>query len=120
MRCELVRDYRFEAAHYLPRVPSDHPCSRIHGHSYRISVTVAGEIDPEMGWLIDFGDVDTYVEPLIRQLDHRLLNEIPGLENPTSELLAVWLWQRLQPDLAMLGAIVVSETESSRCIYRGE
>jgi len=120
MRCQLVRDYQFEAAHRLPAVPLTHPCSRLHGHSYRITVTIVGPVDPDLGWVIDFSDVDRHVQPLIDQLDHQLLNEIPGLENPTSELLAGWLWRKLKPQLGLLEEISVSETRSSRCTYRGD
>jgi 6-pyruvoyltetrahydropterin/6-carboxytetrahydropterin synthase len=119
MRCELVREYDFEAAHRLPNVPDSHKCARMHGHSYRVTIRVEGEIDPDLGWLVDFGAVDEHVRPLVAQLDHRTLNEIQGLENPTSELLAVWLWQRLHPQLPILTAVEVSETPTSRCIYRG-
>lgn len=120
MRVELTKDYTFEAAHRLPRVPADHKCARMHGHSYRISVTVAGEVDPAMGWLVDFADITAVVKPLLeRELDHRTLNDVPGLENPTAELLSVWLWERLAPRLPHLDAIVVHETCASRCTYRG-
>lgn len=119
MRCELVREYDFEAAHRLPNVPESHKCARMHGHSYRITIRVEGEVDDRLGWVTDFGAVDEHVRPLIAQLDHRVLNEIQGLENPTSELLAVWLWQRLEPQLPVLTAVEVSETPTSRCIYRG-
>ena len=91
MRVELVKEFRFESAHRLPRVPEDHKCFRMHGHSYRIEVCVAGEVDPALGWLVDFGDIAARVEPVLKQeLDHRVLNDVPGLENPTSELLAHW------------------------------
>jgi 6-pyruvoyltetrahydropterin/6-carboxytetrahydropterin synthase len=120
MRCQLVREYRFEAAHRLPRVPASHPCSRIHGHSYHITVTITGQVDPDMGWIVDFAEIDEHVDEIVATVDHQLLNDIPGLENPTSEILAGWLWDRLQPDLPMLSEIVVSETPSSRCVYRGE
>jgi 6-pyruvoyltetrahydropterin/6-carboxytetrahydropterin synthase len=116
----LERDYRFEAAHSLPRVPPEHKCARVHGHSYQIVVTVAGPVDPELGWLLDFADIDEVVAPLIATLDHRLLNDIEGLENPTSEHLAVWLWQRIRPRLAGLAEVAVSETATARCVYRGE
>lgn len=120
MRCRLVRDYRFQAAHRLPRVPPEHKCSRVHGHSYHVSITLEGEIDPEMGWLMDFAEIDEHVDPVIGALDHRFLNELEGLSNPTCEVLVGWLWQRLAPELSMLVEISVSETESSRCVYRGE
>lgn len=120
MRCQLSRDYHFEAAHRLPRVPATHKCSRVHGHSYHITITLSGAIDSDMGWLVDFSDIDRVIDPVIARLDHTLLNEIPGLENPTSELLAVWLWREIQPRLAGLTEVMVAETPTSRCVYRGD
>jgi 6-pyruvoyltetrahydropterin/6-carboxytetrahydropterin synthase len=119
MRCRLERDYQFEAAHHLPRVPEGHKCKRLHGHSYRVTVVVEGAIDPELGWVRDFAAVDEVVSPLITRLDHQVLNDIPGLDNPTSELLAVWLWERLAPGLSGLTEVAISETGSSRCVFRG-
>jgi 6-pyruvoyltetrahydropterin/6-carboxytetrahydropterin synthase len=119
MSTRLERSYRFEAAHFLPRVPPGHKCARMHGHSYRIDVALEGELDPERGWVMDFAEIDEQVAPLVRQLDHQVLNEIDGLTNPTSELLARWWWQRLAPRLPGLCEVVVSETPTSRCIYRG-
>jgi 6-pyruvoyltetrahydropterin/6-carboxytetrahydropterin synthase len=121
MRVELTRTFGFESAHRLPMVPPDHKCARMHGHSFRIDVQVAGEIDPKTGWLIDYAEITRVVEPLLKQeLDHRPLNDVPGLENPTSELLCVWLWRRLQPALPGLAAITVHETCAARCTYRGQ
>jgi len=121
MRVELTREFRFEAAHRLPMVPPDHQCSRMHGHSFRIEIALAGELDERMGWLVDFDQVAAVVDPLIdRELDHRTLNDVPGLENPTSELLCAWLWKRLAPQLPGLAAITVHETCTARCTYRGE
>lgn len=120
MRCQLSRDYHFEAAHRLPRVPATHKCSRVHGHSYHVTVTLSGAIDSDMGWLVDFADIDQVIDPVIARLDHTLLNEIPGLENPTSELLAVWLWREIQPRLPGLTEVMVAETPTSRCAYRGD
>lgn len=119
MHCRLERDYRFEAAHSLPRVPPEHKCARIHGHSYRVQIAVEGDIDPELGWLIDFAAIDAVVAPIIGELDHRNLNDLEGLENPTSEHLAGFLWARIAPNLPVLVEITVSETPSSRCVYRG-
>jgi 6-pyruvoyltetrahydropterin/6-carboxytetrahydropterin synthase len=117
---ELVREYRFEAAHRLPRVPDGHKCARLHGHSYRIDVELRGPVDPESGWLVDFAAVDRAWAPLHERLDHRTLNDLPGLENPTCENLAAWLWQALRPELAPLSAVTVWETVDSRCTYRGK
>lgn len=119
MIVELVKEFSFEAAHLLPRVPEDHKCRRLHGHSYRVGITVKGEVDPEMGWLVDYGDIKAAIEPVRRRLDHYYLNEIEGLENPTSENLARWIFERLKPALAGLSQVVVRETCTSGCIYRG-
>lgn len=119
MLTRLERSYRFEGAHFLPKVPPGHKCARMHGHSYRIEIVIEGPVDPERGWVVDFAEIDEHVQPLIKQLDHQVLNEIDGLDNPTSELLAGWLWQRVAAQLPGLREVVVSETASSRCIYRG-
>ena len=120
MRVELTQEFTFEAAHRLPRVPPEHKCARMHGHSFRIEVSVAGEVDERRGWLVDFADISAKVEPMIEhELDHRTLNDVPGLENPTSERLCAWLWQRLESRLPGLAAITVHETCAARCTYRG-
>ncbi len=116
---ELAREYRFEAAHSLPKVPPGHRCARLHGHSYRVEVTVGGDINPETGWFIDFYEMDRAVQPVIDALDHRLLNDIDGLKNPTSENLCCYLWQQVAPVLSGLKTITVWETVDSRCTYRG-
>ncbi|HXW87637.1 MAG TPA: 6-carboxytetrahydropterin synthase QueD [Streptosporangiaceae bacterium] len=116
---EIFREFRFDAAHQLPRVPAGHKCGRLHGHSYRVEVHVAGPVDPDTGWVADFGDIASAFAPLRAQLDHAYLNDVPGLENPTSEVLAQWIWTRLQPGLP-LSAVVVRETRTSGCVYRGE
>jgi len=121
MRVELTKTFRFEAAHRLPNVPIDHKCHRMHGHGFAVDVTVAGEIDVALGWLVDYADITAAVDPIVRgELDHRTLNDVPGLENPTSELLCVWLWRRLAPAVPGLAAITVHETCTARCTYRGE
>jgi 6-pyruvoyltetrahydropterin/6-carboxytetrahydropterin synthase len=120
MRARIELSYRFEAAHFLPKVPAAHKCARMHGHSYHVQLVLEDEIDPELGWVLDFGKIDEHAAPLVAELDHRVLNEIEGLANPTSELLAVWLWRRLVPGLPQLCELSISETPSSRCVYRGE
>jgi 6-pyruvoyltetrahydropterin/6-carboxytetrahydropterin synthase len=120
MQIELHREYRFEAAHRLPRLPAEHKCHRLHGHSFRFEVMLVGEVDERTGFLIDFGDVDAIVEPVRQRLDHYYLNEIEGLENPTSEILARWLWQVLRPKLPMLTSVTVAETCDAKCVYRGQ
>lgn len=118
-RVELRRTYRFEAAHSLPRVPPEHKCARLHGHSYRVEVVVAGPVHPRMGWLLDFAAIDEAVQPVIRALDHQHLNEMPELENPTSENLAIHIWTQVERSLFGLAAITVCENEHSACTYRG-
>jgi 6-pyruvoyltetrahydropterin/6-carboxytetrahydropterin synthase len=119
MAIELVKDFRFEAAHWLPNVPEGHKCRRMHGHSFRGEVAVRGEVDPVTGWVIDFADLKRAVDPIVRQLDHYLLNEIEGLENPTSEIVAMWLWKRLVDVVPGLHRITLEETCTSRCHYFG-
>jgi 6-pyruvoyltetrahydropterin/6-carboxytetrahydropterin synthase len=116
---ELVKDFRFEAAHYLPNVPEGHKCRRMHGHSFRGEIAVRGPIDERTGWLIDFADLKTVLGPLIDRLDHYLLNDIEGLENPTSERLAVWIWNEIKPRLPQLHRVTIEETCSSRCHFFG-
>ena len=91
----VFREFGFEAAHRLPNVPEGHKCARLHGHSFRVEVHVAGPVDPTLGWVVDFADIRDAFEPIHDALDHRYLNEVEGLENPTSENLAVWIWDRL-------------------------
>ncbi|GAA1033077.1 6-carboxytetrahydropterin synthase QueD [Virgisporangium ochraceum] len=116
---EIFCDFTFEAAHRLPEVPDGHKCARLHGHSYRVEVHVRGEVDPSTGWIMDFADMRSAVKPVLDRLDHYYLNEVPGLENPTSENLAVWIWDQLAVALP-LSKIVVRETCTSGCTYQGE
>lgn len=117
---EIFREFTFEAAHRLPNVPEGHKCARLHGHSYKVIVHVEAPVDPAAGWVMDFGDLKKAFKPLEAQLDHYYLNEIEGLENPTSEVLARWIWDRLKPALSDLSALTVRETCTSGCTYRGE
>jgi 6-pyruvoyltetrahydropterin/6-carboxytetrahydropterin synthase len=116
---ELFKEFGFESAHSLPNVPAGHKCARLHGHSFRVRVTVTGEVGEETGWVMDFADLKAAVQPAIDALDHRLLNDVEGLENPTSEVLARWLWDRVAPALPGLAAVEVRETCTSGCTYRG-
>lgn len=117
---EIFKEFTFEAAHRLTGVPSGHKCARLHGHSFRVSVHVEGPVEQPVGWVMDFADIKRACRPLAEQLDHNYLNDIPGLENPTSEAIARWLWVRLKPDLPLLSQVVVRETCTAGCIYRGE
>ena len=116
---DVFAEFTFEAAHRLPNVPASHKCARLHGHSFHVRVTVSGPIDPALGWVIDFADVPQAFAPLHALLDHHYLNEIEGLENPTSEMLSQWIWVRLQPSLPLLSAVEVRETCTAGCVYRG-
>jgi 6-pyruvoyltetrahydropterin/6-carboxytetrahydropterin synthase len=116
---EIFKEFTIEAAHLLPNVPEGHKCRRLHGHSFRIAIYVAGPVDPTLGWVADFGDIKKACQPIEDELDHRYLNEIPGLENPTSENLARWIWDRVRPALPLLSKVLVRETCTSGCIYEG-
>jgi 6-pyruvoyltetrahydropterin/6-carboxytetrahydropterin synthase len=118
---ELKKEYRFEAAHHLPRVPAGHKCARLHGHSYRIDLLVRGKVDPETGWLVDFAVLDDVFGAEVHgRLDHRNLNDVPGLENSTCEILASFVWNAVRPRVPQLAAVTVWETTDASCTYRGE
>ncbi len=116
----IFKSFTFEAAHRLPNVPAGHKCARLHGHSYRVELHVRGPVGAESGWVQDFADLKVAWEPLHATLDHRYLNEIEGLENPTSEVLARFIWKRVQPSLPGLAEVRVQETCTSGCIYAGD
>ncbi|MEE4293586.1 MAG: 6-carboxytetrahydropterin synthase QueD [Xanthomonadales bacterium] len=116
---DVFKVFQVEAAHFLPNVPADHKCRRMHGHSFRIEVHVSGPVGDESGWVMDFADLKRAFQPLFDQLDHHCLNDIEGLENPTSENLARWVWQRLQPALPGLSKVIVQETCNAGCVFRG-
>jgi 6-pyruvoyltetrahydropterin/6-carboxytetrahydropterin synthase len=116
---EIFKVFTLESAHRLPNVPAGHKCARVHGHSFRIEIHVQGPLDPQLGWVMDFADVKAAFQPLFEQLDHHYLNDVAGLENPTSEHLARWIWQRLKPALPQLSAVVVHETCTSGARYTG-
>lgn len=117
---EIFKIFTIEAAHRLLNVPENHKCRRLHGHSFKIEVRIRGPVGEHSGWVQDFAELSEAFDPLFRQLDHSYLNEIPGLENPTSEHLAMWVWQRLRPRLPLLAEVIVHETCTSGCSYRGE
>lgn len=117
---DIFKVFSIEAAHRLPNVPEGHQCARLHGHSFRVEVHVRGPIDAQTGWVMDFSELKRAFAPIHQQLDHHYLNDVPGLENPTSENLARWIWQQLKPDLALLSRIVVHETCTSGCSYAGD
>jgi 6-pyruvoyltetrahydropterin/6-carboxytetrahydropterin synthase len=117
---EIFKEFTLEAAHRLPNLPATHKCHRLHGHSFRIEVYAEGPVSQPLGWVQDFGEISQAFKPLFDQLDHHYLNEVDGLENPTSENLARWVWARLKPRLPLLSKIVVRETCTAGCVYRGE
>lgn len=116
----IVQAFRFEAAHRLPAVPPGHRCAALHGHSYRAELRIEGPVDPATGWVIDFFEIETVFTPLLAALDHHYLNDIEGLENPTAENIAVWIWKRMRPALPLLTAVVVYETPNCWAEYRGD
>jgi 6-pyruvoyltetrahydropterin/6-carboxytetrahydropterin synthase len=116
----VFKEFSFEAAHRLPNVPPGHKCARLHGHSFHVRVSVEGTLGDTSGWVMDFADIKAAYAPIHDRLDHRYLNEIPGLENPTSEVVAQWIWRELAPALPGLASIEVRETCTAGCIYRGD
>lgn len=120
MRVKLSKTFSFEAAHDLPTFPEGHKCRRLHGHSFRFDVVVEGEVDPAKGYLIDYGDIKQVAGPIVKRLDHYYLNEIDGLSNPTSEVIAKWIFEQIKPALPLLHSIVVYETCTSTCEYCGK
>jgi 6-pyruvoyltetrahydropterin/6-carboxytetrahydropterin synthase len=117
---EIYKEFTFESAHRLPNVPEGHKCARLHGHSFQTRIYVSGDVSAHEGWIMDFSDLKAAFKPLYEQLDHNYLNEIEGLENPTSENLAIWIWQHLKPALPLLSKVEIRETCTSGCIYSGE
>ena len=116
---EIYKEFSIEAAHRLPHVPEGHKCARLHGHSFQVSIHVSGSVDTQSGWVMDFADIKAAFKPVWERLDHHYLNDIAGLENPTSENLARWIWQALKPGLPLLSKITVKETCTSGCVYTG-
>ena len=117
---EIFKEFSFEAAHRLPNVPPQHKCARLHGHSFQVAIHVAGPVGEHSGWVMDFDQIKIVFKPILEQLDHYYLNDIEGLENPTSENIARWIWQRLKPELPELSKIVIRETCTSGCVYSGD
>ena len=114
---ELRKTMTFESAHRLPHLPPDHKCSRLHGHSFSMTLVVRGPLDPSAGWVMDYSDLKKSAQPIIDQLDHHYLNEIEGLENPTSEILAKWVYDRLRSRLSALHQVIIAETCTTECTY---
>jgi len=117
---EIFKEFTFEAAHDLPNTPEGHKCRRLHGHSFRVCLAVEGDVDPHTGWVIDFADIKAAFQPIYQRLDHYYLNDIKGLENPTSENIAKWIWAELKPALPGLSEVKLWETCTAGCTYRGD
>jgi len=116
---EIYKEFSFDSAHFLPNVPEGHKCKNMHGHTYRLKVVIEGEPDPVLGWLMDFKELKDKVGVVIEQLDHKLINDIKGLENPTAELITIWIWKQIKPVLPLLSRIELYETPTTGVIYRG-
>lgn len=119
-RMQIYKEFKFDAAHRLTRVEEGHKCGQMHGHTFVLEVHLEDDVDPKQGWILDFNVLREAVEPIIDQLDHSILNDIEGLENPTSENLVVWFWDQLKPKLPQLAQVVIKENPTSGCIYSGE
>lgn len=119
MSTTLFKEFQFEAAHHLPNVPTGHKCGRLHGHSFLVRLEITGEVDAHTGWVMDFAELKAAFKPVYNRLDHYYLNDIPGLENPTSEVLAKWIWDQMKPQLPLLSAVMIKETCTAGCVYRG-
>ena len=117
---EIFKSFTFDSAHFLPNVHDGHKCKAIHGHTYRLVVYIDGPLDPHLGWVMDFADLKKVVDPIVKRLDHHLMNEIPGLENPTCEQIAVWIWDQVKPHVPLMSKIELHETPTSGAGYRGE
>jgi 6-pyruvoyltetrahydropterin/6-carboxytetrahydropterin synthase len=118
MRSRITKSFSFDAAHWLPNVPESHKCGRLHGHTYTVILGLEGELDPGMGWLVDFAEVKAAFAPIRKRLDHTCLNEIKGLENPTAEILAAWIFAQLVDSLPLLADVTVQETPTAAAIHR--
>lgn len=120
MKATLTKSFQFEAAHTLPSLPDDHKCRQMHGHSFKVEVSIHGEVDPEIGWVYDHKRISQAMNPLIEQLDHSYINDTEGLESPTIEVMAAWFWRKIEHQLPGLSEITIYETPTARCSFRGE
>ena len=117
---EIYKEFSFDSAHFLPNVPEGHKCRNMHGHTYRLKVFIEGQPDPKLGWIMDFKELKDALSGVIEQLDHRLINDIPGLENPTAENITIWIWNQIKPMLTNLSRIELYETPTTGVIYKGQ
>jgi 6-pyruvoyltetrahydropterin/6-carboxytetrahydropterin synthase len=117
---QIFKQFTFDSAHFLPHVPDGHKCKEIHGHTYRLTVSVEGELEEKLEWVMDFAEIKNVIDPIIKSIDHKLLNNISGLENPTCEIIAVWLWNKIKPKVPLLTRIELHETPTSGAVYEGK
>jgi len=116
----IYKKFAFDSAHFLPNVPEGHKCKNMHGHTYNLTVYLEGDLDTELQWVMDFKELKDVVKPVIESIDHQLLNDIKGLENPTAERIVVWIWEQIQPKLPLLSKLELNETPTSGAIYEGK
>jgi 6-pyruvoyltetrahydropterin/6-carboxytetrahydropterin synthase len=114
----ITKTFTFDAAHWLPNVPQGHKCGRLHGHTYSVTIAVEGEVDPASGWIVDFGDIKAAFKPIEQRLDHYCLNDVEGLENPTAEVMARWIHERIRDTLPQVAEVTVCETANTSAVYR--
>ena len=117
---QIFKQFTFDSAHFLPHVPDGHKCKEIHGHTYRLTVYVEGELEKDLEWVLDFAEMKNVIDPIVKSIDHKLLNNISGLENPTCEIIAVWLWNKIKPEVPLLTKIKLNETPTSGAVYEGK
>ena len=116
---KIFKNFTFDSAHFLPNVPEGHKCKELHGHTYRLTVILESELVKKLDWVVDFAEVKNVINPIIDSIDHKLLNDIEGLQNPTCEIVAIWLWNKIKDELPQLTKIELSENASSGVIYEG-
>ena len=117
---QIFKQFTFDSAHFLPHVPDGHKCKEIHGHTYRLTVYVEGELEKTLEWVMDFAEMKNVIDPVVKSIDHKLLNNISGLENPTCEIIAVWLWNKIKPEVPLMTKIELHETPTSGAVYEGK
>jgi 6-pyruvoyltetrahydropterin/6-carboxytetrahydropterin synthase len=117
---QIYKSFTFDSAHFLPNVPDGHKCKNIHGHTYHLKVIIEGNLENRLEWVMDFAELKKVIKPIVDQLDHQLINDIPGLENPTCERIGVWIWDKIKPQIPQLKRIELQETPTSGMIYEGE
>jgi len=117
MKYELKQHFHVESARFLTNLPKNHPCSNMHGHSFKIILTLIGDLHPKIGWVMDYHEISKVMAPILQQIDHKVLNEVAGLENPTSELLAKWIYEKALIQIPLLKAVTIMETTSTECTY---